>query len=102
MMLACRYMEQAGIRTVVVSSEAPGIDGYDFPLFYTVPEADAIVSVGSEDGIVTMPEVGRVIGTTCCSTEKRRPAARSTSRCTTTTAAATSWAATYSPGGLSR
>ena len=62
MMLACRYMEQAGIRTVVVSSEAPGIDGYDFPLFYTVPEADAIVSVGSEDEIVSMPEVGRVIG----------------------------------------
>ena len=62
MMLACRYMEQAGIRTVVVSSEAPGVDGYDFPLFYTVPEADAIVSVGSEDEIVPMPEVGRVIG----------------------------------------
>ena len=59
MMLACRYMEQAGIRTVVVSSEAPGVDGYDFPLFYTVPEAGAILSVGSEDEIVSMPEVGR-------------------------------------------
>lgn len=62
MMLACQYMEQAGIKTVVISSEATGADGYDFPLFYTVPEADAIVSIGSEDEIVVMPEVERVIG----------------------------------------
>jgi len=62
MMLACQYMEQAGIKTTVVSSEAAGADGYDFPLFYTVPEADAIVSVGSEDEVVAMPEVERVIG----------------------------------------
>jgi len=62
MMLACQYMEQAGIETTVVSSEAAGADGYDFPLFYTVPEADAIVSIGSEDEIVAMPEVARVIG----------------------------------------
>jgi glycine reductase len=64
MMLACQYLEQAGIKTVVVSSEAAGADGYDFPLFYTVPEARAIVSVGSEDEIVAMPKVGRVIGDT--------------------------------------
>jgi glycine reductase len=62
MMLACQYLEQAGIKTVVVSSEAAGADGYSFPLFYSVPEADAIVSVGSEDEIVPMPLVGRVIG----------------------------------------
>ena len=62
MMLACQYLEQAGIETVVVSSEAAGADGYSFPLFYSVPEADAIVSVGSEDEIVPMPVVGRVIG----------------------------------------
>lgn len=62
MMLACQYMEKEGIKTVVVSSEAAGADGYDFPLFYTVPEADAIVSIGSEDEVVPMPEVDRVIG----------------------------------------
>lgn len=62
MMLACQYMEKAGIKTVVVSSEAAGADGYDFPLFYSLPEANAIVSVGSEDEIVSMPEVERVIG----------------------------------------
>ena len=62
LMLACRYMEQAGIKTVVLSGEGPGADGYGFPLFYTAPEADAVVSVGSEDETVAMPEVGRVIG----------------------------------------
>lgn len=62
MMLACQYMEKAGIGTTVVSSESAGADGYDFPLFYTVPEADAIVSIGSEDEVIRMPAVGRVIG----------------------------------------
>lgn len=62
MMLACQYMEKMGISTTVVSSEAAGADGYDFPLFYTVPEADAIVSVGSEDDVLAMPRVDRVIG----------------------------------------
>jgi glycine reductase len=62
MMLACQYMEQAGIKTTVVSSEAAGTDGYDFPLFFTVPEANAIVTIGSEDEIIAMPQVDRVIG----------------------------------------
>jgi len=62
MMLACQYMEQAGIKTTVVSSEAAGTDGFDFPLFFTVPEADAIVSIGSEDEIIPHPKVERVIG----------------------------------------
>lgn len=62
MMLACKYMEEAGIDTTVVSSESAGSDGYDFPLFYSVPEADAIVSIGSEDEMIHMPEVGSVIG----------------------------------------
>ncbi len=62
MMLAVQYMEQAGIKSTVVSSEAAGADGYDFPLFYTVPEADAIVSVGSEDEVFEMPRVAKVIG----------------------------------------
>jgi sarcosine reductase len=62
MMLACQYMEKMGIDTVVVSSEAAGTDGYDFPLFYTVPEADAVISIGSEDEVFPMPHVERVIG----------------------------------------
>ncbi|MGH2593918.1 MAG: glycine/sarcosine/betaine reductase component B subunit, partial [Anaerolineae bacterium] len=62
MMLACKYMEQAGIKTTVLSYESPGADGRDFPLFYSVPEADAIVSVGSDDETVAMPRMARVVG----------------------------------------
>jgi glycine reductase len=62
MMLACQYMEQAGIKTTLLSYESPGADGRDFPLFYSVPEADAIVSIGSDEEGIQMPHVSRVIG----------------------------------------
>ncbi len=62
MMLACQYLEQAGIKTTVLSYESPGPDGRDFPLFYGVPEADAIVSIGSDEESIDMPLVSRVIG----------------------------------------
>lgn len=62
MMLACQYMEQAGIKTTLLSYESPGSDGRDFPLFYSVPEADAIVSIGSDEEGIEMPQVSRVIG----------------------------------------
>jgi sarcosine reductase len=62
MMLACRYMENAGIKTSVLSYESPGSDGRDFPLFFSVPEADAIVSVGSDEENISFPPVERVIG----------------------------------------
>jgi glycine reductase len=62
MMLACQYLERMGIRTTVLSYESPGADGRDFPLFYSVPEAEAIVSVGSDEESVLMPRVERAIG----------------------------------------
>lgn len=62
MMLACKYMEQAGIKTTVMTYENPGPDGRDFPLFYTVPEADAVVSLGMAEGAIRLPEMARVIG----------------------------------------
>jgi glycine reductase len=62
MMLACQYMERHGIATAVLSYESPGADGRDFPLFYSVPEAQAIVSVGSDEEMVSLPRVERVIG----------------------------------------
>ena len=61
-MLACKYLEQRGIKTTMLSYESPGADGRDFPLFYSVPEADAIVSIGSDEEEVSMPRVERVIG----------------------------------------
>lgn len=62
MMLACQYLEKLGIATTVLAYESPGADGRDFPLFYSVPEADAIVSVGSDEERIELPRVSRVIG----------------------------------------
>jgi glycine reductase len=62
MMLGCQYMEQAGIRTTLLSYESTGADGRDLPLFFNVPEADAVVSVGSDSGSVLMPRVSHAIG----------------------------------------
>ncbi|MBI2976232.1 MAG: hypothetical protein HYY33_04720 [Chloroflexi bacterium] len=62
MMLACKYLEQAGIKTTVMSYENPGPNGRDFPLFYTVPEADAVVSLGMAEGMIRLPEMARAIG----------------------------------------
>jgi glycine reductase complex component B subunit alpha and beta len=62
MMLACEYLERAGIKTTVLSYESPGADGRDFPLFYSVPQANAIVSVGSDEETIHFPKVDRVIG----------------------------------------
>ncbi len=62
LMLACQYMEKAGIKTTVLSYESPGADGRDFPLFFSVPEADSIVSVGSDEEQISFPAVERVIG----------------------------------------
>jgi glycine reductase len=54
--------ERAGIRTVFVTFEHGGAAGDDTPLQFYVPEADAIVSTGSMDEPVTLPEVGRAVG----------------------------------------
>lgn len=62
MMLACQYMQQDGIATTILAYESPGADGRDFPLFFSVPEADAIVSLGSDEETVSMPRVERIIG----------------------------------------
>lgn len=63
MMLACQYMEESGISTTLLTYESPGNDGRDFPLFYSVPEADALVSIGTDQVTVKNPRMDRVIGT---------------------------------------
>ncbi|MBM4435043.1 MAG: glycine reductase [Chloroflexi bacterium] len=54
--------ERAGIKTVFVTWEHGGAAGDDTPLQFYVPEADAIVSTGSMDEPVVLPEVARVVG----------------------------------------
>ncbi len=61
-MLTLQALEQAGIKTVFMTYEHGGKDGREAPLMYSVPEADALVSVGSLDRPITLPAVKRVIG----------------------------------------
>lgn len=61
-MLTVQAMEREGIKTVFMTYEHGGKEGVEAPLMFTVPEADALVSVGSLDRPMTLPPVERVIG----------------------------------------
>jgi glycine reductase len=59
MVQAC---ELAGIKTVLLTFEHGGRDGWDGPLQFYVPEAVAIVTTGSRDRNLDLPAVARVVG----------------------------------------
>jgi glycine reductase len=61
-MLTVRACERRGIATVLVTYEYGGKDGVDSPLLFYVPEADAVVSTGSRDRWLELPEAQRLIG----------------------------------------
>lgn len=61
-MLTVQALEQEGIKSVFMTYEHGGKEGLEAPLMYTVPEADAIVSVGSLDRPISLPAVERVVG----------------------------------------
>ena len=60
-MLTIRACEQREIKTVLVGYES-GVKGGDAPLLYYVPEADAVVSTGSRNSPIELPEAERVVG----------------------------------------
>jgi sarcosine reductase len=61
-MLTVKALEQERIKTVFMTYEHGGKQGVEAPLMYTVPEADAIISIGSLDRPISLPPVERVIG----------------------------------------
>lgn len=61
-MLTIRACEQLGIKTTLVTYEYGGKDGVDSPLLYYTPEADAVVSTGSRDRWIELPEADKLIG----------------------------------------
>jgi sarcosine reductase len=61
-MLTVRACERRGIDTVLVSYEYGGKDGVDSPLLFYVPEADSVVSTGSRDRWLELPEADRLVG----------------------------------------
>jgi glycine reductase len=61
-MLMCRYCEEMGIATVVITFEMGGETGGDVPLLFCAPEANAMVSTGNREALVRMPAMERVLG----------------------------------------
>ena len=61
-MLTVRACERRGIDTVLVTYEYGGKDGVDSPLLFYVPQADAVVSTGSRDRWLQLPEAQRLVG----------------------------------------
>jgi glycine reductase len=61
-MLTVRACERRGIDTVLLTYEYGGKDGVDSPLLFYVAEANAVVSTGSRDRWLTLPEAERLVG----------------------------------------
>ncbi len=61
-MLACQYLEEAGIATTILHYEEPGPEGRGDPLSFSVSQADAIVSLGSYGTELSLPAMEKVVG----------------------------------------
>src|SRR5262245_5590726 len=61
-MLTISACERRGIKTVLVTYEYGGKDGVDSPLLYYAGEANAVVSTGTRDRWIELPEVEKIIG----------------------------------------
>ena len=61
-MLTIRACERLGIKTVLVTYEYGGKDGVDSPLLFYAAEANAVVSTGSRDRWIELPEPERIVG----------------------------------------
>lgn len=62
LLMICKRLETAGIKTVLITDECSGWDGASQPLADTTPEAIAVVSGGNVSHVVTLPPADRVIG----------------------------------------
>jgi sarcosine reductase len=64
LLMTAQSCERAGVRTSLVMAEMADADGRDPSMIMSVPEADAIVSVGNMDELIRLPRVERVLGGT--------------------------------------
>ncbi|NCB42866.1 MAG: beta-aspartyl-peptidase [Clostridia bacterium] len=62
LMMACKNIENSGIKTVIITNEDAGTDGMSESLPDMVKEADAIVTTGNSNATILLPEMKRVIG----------------------------------------
>lgn len=62
LMLNCKNLEQAGIKTVLITDEYAGRDGRSQGLADVTPEADAVITNGNGNQLVTLPPMEKIIG----------------------------------------
>jgi sarcosine reductase len=61
-MMLCAKLEEKGIVTVLTTDEFAGSDGASQSLVDTTPKADALVSVGNANEMISLPPMDRIIG----------------------------------------
>lgn len=62
LMMNCQKLEAKGIKTVLLTDEYAGREGESQSLADAHPAADAVVSVGNANQLITLPPMKRVIG----------------------------------------
>jgi glycine reductase len=62
LIMNCKKIEQLGIKTVLITDEYAGQDGASQSLADSDPLADAVVSAGNANMLITLPAMEKVIG----------------------------------------
>ena len=63
LIMNCKKIEETGTKTVIITNEYAGRDGTSQSLADADPSADALVTGGNSNQVVTLPKLDRVIGT---------------------------------------
>lgn len=63
LVMNCKKIEDKGIKTVIITDEYAGRDGESQSLADADPAADAVVTGGNANEVVTLPKMDKVIGT---------------------------------------
>ena len=63
LIMNCKKIEEAGTHTVIITDEYAGRDGTSQSLADADPRADALVTAGNANQLVTLPKLDRIIGT---------------------------------------
>lgn len=64
LIMNCRRAEQSGIKTVLITDEYAGRDGASQSLADATVEANAVVTAGNANMMITLPKMDRLIGFT--------------------------------------
>lgn len=62
LMLNCKLLERSGIKTVLITDEYAGRDGRSQGLADVTSEADAVITNGNGNELVTLPAMEKVLG----------------------------------------